>query len=69
MNDLNDALESILAVEIHLRKQGETWYADILSDAADTIRAAVGMPKMVFNMTQVGNNNTQIVTGGQTNRE
>ena len=34
---LTDAMNDVKAVEIFLRKQGESWYADILSDACDTL--------------------------------
>lgn len=34
---LTDAMNDVKAVENFLRKQGESWYADILSDAFDTL--------------------------------
>lgn len=37
MEKLTDAMNDVKAVENFLRKQGESWYADILSDAFDTL--------------------------------
>ena len=34
---LTDAMNDVKAVETFLRKQGESWYADILSDAFDAL--------------------------------
>ena len=66
MSDLNDALENVVVVKNYLYSQGDNWYADLLDEAADAIRAAM-VPKMEINCTQNGTNNTVIHNVGTLN--